>query len=897
MKIRRTTYGLLLGMMVAALPMRGQEVKWIHRMASNFFSFGNAATADADGNFYITGYFGGDLDFGGTGLTGAGLGDMYIAKYNTNRVLQWVKQGTSDGWNGGRGIAIAEDGSIIVAGRIEGLTNFDGMTVNGVGENDVFVAKYSSTGAIRWVKSGGGSGMDWANGVAVDADGNSYATGYFSGSATFGAQTLTAAGDHDIFIVSYDADGNLRWVKSIGGSGTDEGFGAAVDADGNVFVIGIATGTVNFGTASFAAGGTAGFIARYGSDGTFRWVKGASGNSTAESVSINRETDEIFVAGAYSGTATFGSHTLSSAGSEDIYVVKYGVDGTPAAAWSYGGTGQEGVAGFGQSLELVAAKDGGFYLVSSYENTMTLGTATLTSQGQSDIFVAQFRNDGTARWAISGGGADKDKFVSLGVDGAGNAYLLGNYFSPTFRMGSATLPRFSSVDMVMAKIDGSAATGLPRVALSKNSLAIGDVLTGSSKTGSISVTAGSNVPLTVTGVRFKDPQSGDDGFSITSPASDAFPVELSGSSQLPITVRFAPAATGQASATLIVETNDPAMPSAEVTVSGNGLDGSMLPRAVISVTELDMGDIWIGSTGGKSFTISPGTAAGLTIEGIEFEDPRSIDDGFYLAAPSDFPITLQAGQSLDVVIEYTPADPGAMEAVLVITTNDNADPYKDVDILANATEAPVAEISVTALDFGEVNVGSVQQESFTITGGSPGRLEIAGIALKQETAAGWFRIVSPAPDATYPLTLNEGQKVTVTVEFAPPEKGSVQTALMIETNDPMRQNIEIALAGTGLSVSGVAGDEGVERNAGPVRVMPNPLHVTGEIIIDLQAAGDMRVQLLDVSGRSVAELYNGRYNGRVQRISLDACDLPSGLYFCEVRIGGERYHRMITINR
>src|SRR5690606_29155851 len=150
----------------------------------------------------------------------------------------------------------------------------------------------------------------------------------------------------------------------------------------------------------------------------------------------------------------------------------------------------------------------------------------------------------------------------------------------------------------------------------------GDVVTGSSKTGSISITAGSNVPLTVTGVRFKDPQSADDGFSITSPASDAFPVELSGSSQLPVTVRFAPVAVGQASATLIVETNDPAMPSAEVSVSGNGLDGSMLPRAVISVTELDMGDVLIGSIGGKSFTISPGTAAGLTIEGIEFEDPR-----------------------------------------------------------------------------------------------------------------------------------------------------------------------------------------------------------------------------------------------------------------------------------
>lgn len=899
MRLRITACTLLAGIMAASVPAAGQEVKWIHHMAANFFSFGNAATADDDGNFYITGYFGGALDFGGTGLTGAGLGDIYIAKYNTQRVLQWVKQGTSDGWNGGRGIALGSDGSVTIAGRIEGQTSFDGVSVPSVGENDVFVARYSASGVIQWAKSGGGSGMDWANGVAVDGDGNSYAVGYFSGGATFGTQTINSSGDHDIFIVSYDPSGNFRWIRSAGGNGVDEAYGVATDAGGNVYVIGIATGTASFSGTNFNAGGTAGFLAKYGPDGSFKWVQGASGNSTAESISIDERRSEALVTGSYTGTAAFGSHTLTSAGSSDIYVVRYDIASDPApvaGAWSIGGTGEDGVAGFGQSLEVVAADDGTFYLAGSYENSVTLGPTTLQSLGMADIFVAQFGHDGQARWAIGGGGTDNDKFVSLGADNDGNAYLLGNYFSPTFKMGPGTLPRFASVDMVMAKIDGSAASGQPTVALSRTELDAGEVVTGDSKTVTLNVTSGSNVPLTVTGIRFDDPQSESKGFTIVSPTPDALPMELSGSDRLTVTVRFAPTAVGEVTTMLSVETNDAGSPNVKVPVTGVGIDGSNVPRAVLSTTELDIGDVWIGNTGGKAFTISAGTSAGLTIEGIEFEDPRSIDDGFYLASPTDFPIELGAGQSVEVKVEFTPEDLGGAEARLVITSNDESDPFKQVEIMASATEAPVAVISASSVDFGDVNVGSTRQESFKIAGGSSGRLEIASIRLKDESVAANFRVLNLPPDTAFPLKLNQGQEFTVNVEFAPQTGGSVQTTLTIATNDPQRPTTDLPLSGTGLSVSSVAGDE-ADENAGPVRVMPNPLVTIGELVIDLPVAGTMTVDLLDLNGRRVAHLFDGRYEGKERRIALNAQELPSGFYFCEVEIGGRRYHRLITISR
>ena len=84
--------------------------------------------------------------------------------------------------------------------------------------------------AWAWIKSAGGTSYngDQAHGIALDANGNSYVTGYFVGSATFGSTTLTSAGSSkDVFVAKYDASGNAQWAKSAGGTSTDVGYSIA----------------------------------------------------------------------------------------------------------------------------------------------------------------------------------------------------------------------------------------------------------------------------------------------------------------------------------------------------------------------------------------------------------------------------------------------------------------------------------------------------------------------------------------------------------------------------------------------------------------------------------------------------------------------------------------------
>lgn len=118
-----------------------------------------------------------------------------------------------------------------------------------------------------------------AYGVAVDNAGNSYITGVFSGTATFGTHTLTSVGSGDGFVVKYDPNGNVLWARRFGGIDYDEGRGVAVNrVNGDVYVTGrfqgtstwtspASTVTLNASSITFDA-----FVAKYNTNGDVLWV-------------------------------------------------------------------------------------------------------------------------------------------------------------------------------------------------------------------------------------------------------------------------------------------------------------------------------------------------------------------------------------------------------------------------------------------------------------------------------------------------------------------------------------------------------------------------------------------------------------------------------------------------
>ena len=166
---------------------------------TNCISYGIAV--DASGNSYVTGYFADSATFGSTTLTSNGVSDIFVAKLDSSGNWLWAKNaGYSGCGTSGNGIAVDASGNIYVTGDFSGSATFGSITLTSNGDSDIFIAKLDSSGNWLGATKTGGTDTVVSYGIAVDASGNNYVTGFFYRTATFGPTTLTSSGSADIFV-------------------------------------------------------------------------------------------------------------------------------------------------------------------------------------------------------------------------------------------------------------------------------------------------------------------------------------------------------------------------------------------------------------------------------------------------------------------------------------------------------------------------------------------------------------------------------------------------------------------------------------------------------------------------------------------------------------------------
>ncbi|MHC4660641.1 MAG: hypothetical protein ACYS8W_03030 [Planctomycetota bacterium] len=278
---------------------------WAKRAGGESHDYGFGVSTLSDGSSIVTGSFlltatfgnsaegGNQVDFTADGI----YSDMFVAKYNSNGTLAWAKHAVGGSTDSGQDITTLLDGSAIVTGNFGGSGATFGNAAEGgneifltsSGTDDIFIAKYNSDGTLAWAKRAGGGSMDTGLAISALSGGSTYTTGWFSSTATFGNSTeggsqidLTAAGQADIFVAKYNADGTLAWAKREGGGAGDEGHGISLLTDGTVYVSGRFSTTATFGNATeggnevdlTSADGFDIFIASYEGTGpstTFYW--------------------------------------------------------------------------------------------------------------------------------------------------------------------------------------------------------------------------------------------------------------------------------------------------------------------------------------------------------------------------------------------------------------------------------------------------------------------------------------------------------------------------------------------------------------------------------------------------------------------------------------------------
>jgi hypothetical protein len=323
----------------------------------------------------------------------------------------------------------------------------------------------------------------------TDANGNVYVTGRFL-NETLTLDTITLTSNvGSFFIVKYDSDGNVLWANSANTEYYYEVHSICADAIGNVYVIGnFNAPTITFGAITLTNTNSGNsqevFLVKYSSDGIVLWARSAGGSTGEEGKDVTTDgNNNVYIVGTFTSTITIGSTTLTSAGSMDVFLVKYDPNGTILWAKSEGSQYSE----YGHCVTTDAS--GNVYIAGLFaSSTITIGTTTLTNSVSyeyftSDIFIAKYTPDGEVLWAKSAGGTRYDNIYEISSDNSGNLFIGGDFWSTTFTIGTTTITNavndimYPSIDVYIAKYTSDGTLQWVNTIAGINNDFIGDICT------------------------------------------------------------------------------------------------------------------------------------------------------------------------------------------------------------------------------------------------------------------------------------------------------------------------------------------------------------------------------------------------------------------------------------
>ena len=312
------------------------NIVWQKTYGGSDSGIANSIQETTDGGYVVA---------GATASFGAGSGDVWVLKLDSNGNIVWQKT-----YGGSRGdiaysIQKTTDGGYVVAGKTKSFGDSIG---------DVLIIKLDSNGNVIWQKTYGGSSLDIAYSIQETTDGSYVVAG----------QTLSfGAGNNDVWVLKLDSNGNIVWQKTYGGAGSESAKSIQETTDGGYVV----TGT----NGSFSAHSNSWTI-KLDSNGTVLWQKIYGENDDEDSMSSIQETTDggYVVAGA---TASFG------AGSGDVWVLKLDSNGNVVWQKTYGGTRWD------RAFSIQETTDGG-YVVAGYTESVVIGP--------SGIFVLRLDSNG-----------------------------------------------------------------------------------------------------------------------------------------------------------------------------------------------------------------------------------------------------------------------------------------------------------------------------------------------------------------------------------------------------------------------------------------------------------------------------------------------------------------------
>ena len=328
-----------------------------------------------------------------------------------------------------------------------------------------------------WASAAGGTGADMAWDMVMDSSGNTYVTGTFTGTATFGSTTLSSNGGTQGFVGKVDNLGNWQWAAQTQGQYDAIATSITLGAGNDLYVGGFFTDSTGQNDAVVQIGGTTlmasagsttdAFVAKIDTTGgQWMWAKTSEKFfdtwtqieefGTASVMDLIFHQSKVFVVGSFTGTLASDStstYSFASNGtSTDIFVGAL----TSGGAWDFqAGLGSAMSSEMGTAIHPTI--NGGFIFAGNFQGSSSYWSYPLTSAADSqDVFIGHVDSTLNVTWVTGAGGTGVDNLYDLETDSSGNVYAVGNFEGALASFGSTQLSASTgSADVWVAKVDTS----------------------------------------------------------------------------------------------------------------------------------------------------------------------------------------------------------------------------------------------------------------------------------------------------------------------------------------------------------------------------------------------------------------------------------------------------------
>jgi hypothetical protein len=338
------------------------------------------------------------------------------------------------------------NGLQIVAGNF--LTNYEtsqGITNSIAGSNDCFITAYNEQHQLEWSLAFGNSCHEQLNSIDADpASGIIYVTGSFYNTLTIASKSVTSNGATDIFIAAFNESGNILWLQSFGGTGSDEGVKCVVDINGNLVLV-ANTNAYQFPNSDQVANGSAVCIAKFSNTGSIFWSVCESVNNSGNVKVLDLFSDEnanIYITGHFNGTlmAGFNGAQTFQSQNQNIWIAKYNNSGNPIFYYTPSSVMTSTSGGTG----IISASNGNIFIAAFYEGTFSFAGKPSTGLDR-NLMLLEMNGNGNP--------VNVTYFESIGFQQSGKIVITDNnyiavsgYFLDMFAMNGNTLYSLGGLD-------------------------------------------------------------------------------------------------------------------------------------------------------------------------------------------------------------------------------------------------------------------------------------------------------------------------------------------------------------------------------------------------------------------------------------------------------------------